>query len=101
MHQASLNNFMTTNLKRLTISLPDDIAEAVTTLAKVQGTPQTKVIIDVLREFTPTIIATAKIYKQIKAGEKDAAKQTIQHLLGDAMASLLEPEINSKIDRKK
>lgn len=84
---------MATTLKRVTISLPDDVAEAIETLAKVQGVPQTKIIIQVLSEFAPTMHGLAKIHKQLQEGEKAAAKQTIQHMLGDAMAELLTEQM--------
>jgi len=84
---------MTTTLKRVTISLPDDVAAAVEALATVQGVPQTKIIVSVLTEFAPTMHGLAKIHKQLQEGEKAAAKQTIQHMLGDAMAELLNEQL--------
>lgn len=84
---------MTTKLKRVTISLPDDVAEAIELLAKVQDITQTRVIISVLTEFAPTMKGLAKIHQQLKDGEKAAAKQTVQHMLGDAMAELLTDQM--------
>lgn len=84
---------MATLLKRVTISLPDNVAEAVLALAQVQGVPQSKVIVEVLKEFAPAMLAIAKVHKQMKAGEKEAAKQTVQHLLGDSMAELLREQM--------
>jgi len=84
---------MTTTLKRVTISLPDDVAEAIEALAAAQGIPQTKVIVSVLSEFAPTMYGLAKIHKQLQEGEKAAAKQTIQHMLGDSMAELLTEQM--------
>ncbi len=91
---------MSTLLKRVTISLPDDVAEAVSALADVRGSPQSKIIVEVLKEFAPTMLALAKIQKQMEAGEKQAAKQTIQHLFGDGMASLLGEQMELTTTKK-
>ena len=89
---------MASGYRRITISLPPEVDAALVALAKVQGLPQAKIVTDVLIEFAPTMVHLAKLHQQIKDGKKIDAKQTVQHMLGDAMASLLEPEINSKID---
>lgn len=85
---------MATTLKRLTISLPDDVAEAVEALSKAQGIPQSKAIISTLQEFAPTMLALAKFMEQMKAGQKSAAKETIRHMMGDQMAELMREQID-------
>lgn len=85
---------MATTLKRLTISLPDDVAEAVDALAKAQGIPQSKAIISTLQEFAPSMLSLAKFMEQMKSGQKAAAKQTIQHMMGDSMAELMREQID-------
>jgi multisubunit Na+/H+ antiporter MnhC subunit len=92
---------MASNYRRITISLPPDVDAAIIAFAEAQGKPQAKIVTDVLIEFAPTMVHLTALFRQIKEGKKIDAKQTIQHMLGDAMASLLEPEINSKIDRDK
>jgi multisubunit Na+/H+ antiporter MnhC subunit len=92
---------MASGYRRITISLPPEVDAAIVALANAQGIPQAKIVQDVLIEFAPTLVHLAKLHQQIKEGKKVDAKQTVQHMLGDAMASLLEPEINSKVDRKK
>ena len=84
---------MPTLLKRVTISLPDDVAEAVLALAEVRGVPQSKIIVSVLKEFAPTLLGVARIQKQMESGEKEAAKQTARHLLGDSLADLLREQM--------
>lgn len=84
---------MATALKRISISLPDDVAEAVEALAQVQGIPQSRVVVAILAEFSPMMHSLAKFHRQIKEGEKAAAKQTIQHMLGDAMADLMSEQL--------
>lgn len=85
---------MATLLKRVTISLPDDVAEAVLALAEVRGVPQSKIIVSVLKEFAPTLLGVARIQKQMESGEKEAAKQTARHLLGDSLADLLREQMD-------
>ena len=84
---------MATTQKRLTISLPDEVAEAVEALSKAQGIPQSKVITGTLLEFAPTMRSLATFMEQMKAGQKSAAKQTIQHMLGDQMAELMREQM--------
>jgi multisubunit Na+/H+ antiporter MnhC subunit len=92
---------MATKHRRITISLPPEVDAAILALAEAEGKPQAKIVTDVLIEFAPTMVHLSKFHQQIKDGKKIDAKQTVQHMLGDAIASLMEPEINSKIDRKK
>lgn len=92
---------MATKHRRITISLPPEVDAAILALAEAEGKPQAKIVTDILIGFAPTMIQIAKFHQQIKEGKKIDAKQTVQHMFGDAMASLLAPEINSKIDLKK
>lgn len=85
---------MATELKRITISMPDDVAAAVEALAQAQGVPQSKAVISVLVDFAPAMLALAKFMDQMKAGQKQAAKQTIQHLMGDAMAEVIGQQLD-------
>lgn len=85
---------MATSLKRISISLPDEVAEAVEALSKAQGIPQSKAIIGVLLEFAPTMRSLAVFMEQMKAGQKSAAKQTIQHMIGDQMAELMREQMD-------
>lgn len=84
---------MATELRRITISMPDDVAVAVEALANAQGVPQSKAVVSVLAEFAPSMLSLAKFMEQMKAGQKSAAKQTIQHMMGDAMAELLSEQM--------
>lgn len=88
---------MASGYRRITISLPPEVDAAILALAKVQGMPQAKIVQDVLIEFAPTMVHLAKLHQQIQEGKKIDAKETVRHMLGDAMASLLEPEINAKM----
>jgi metal-responsive CopG/Arc/MetJ family transcriptional regulator len=85
---------MATELKRITISMPDEVASAVEALAQAQGVPQSKAVISVLVEFAPAMLSLAKFMDQMKAGQKSAAKETIRHLMGDSMAELMREQMD-------
>lgn len=85
---------MATELKRITISMPDEVAAAVEALAQAQGVPQSKAVISVLVEFAPAMLSLAKFMDQMKAGQKSAAKETIRHLMGDSMAELMREQMD-------
>lgn len=80
---------MTTKHRRITISLPPEVDAALAAIAAAENRPQAKIVSEVLLEFAPTMLSMAKLHQQIKAGKKVDAKRTIQHMLGDQMASLL------------
>lgn len=85
---------MATELKRITISMPDEVVAAVEALAQAQGVPQSKAVISVLVEFAPAMLSLAKFMDQMKAGQKSAAKETIRHLMGDSMAELMREQMD-------
>lgn len=80
---------MTTKHRRITISLPPKLDIALAALAAAEDRPQAKVVIDILSEFEPQMLSMAKLHSQVKAGRIADAKRTMQHMLGDQMASLL------------
>jgi hypothetical protein len=80
---------MTTKLRRITITLPEEVDQALLAMAKAEDRPQSKVVADILTEFAPQMLALAKLHEQIKAGKKIDAKRTMQHMMGDQMAALL------------
>ena len=80
---------MTTKNRRITISLPPEVDTALAALATAEDRPQAKVVTDILIEFAPQMLSMAKLHTQVKAGQTADAKRTIQHMLGDQMASLL------------
>lgn len=80
---------MTTKNRRITISLPPEVDIALAALATAEDRPQAKVVTDILTEFAPQMLSMAKLHAQVKAGQTADAKRTMQHMLGDQMASLL------------
>lgn len=84
---------MPTNLRRITITLPPEVDEAVTAMAEAEGIPHAKVVSRVLADFAPTMLAMAKVVKQAKLGQMAEAKRTMQHAYGDQLAELLSMQL--------
>lgn len=80
---------MTTKNRRITISLPPEVDAALLAMAQAEGRPQAKVVTEILTEFAPNMLSMAKLHEQIKAGKKQDAKRTIQHMMGDQLAELI------------
>jgi hypothetical protein len=99
-----MHHLMTTKHRRITISLPPEVDQAVTAMAVAQGIPHAKVVTNTLIEFVPTFLGLAKVMTQVKAGQQEAAKQTMRHVYGDQLAGLLSEQLDltsSKKGRKK
>lgn len=92
---------MATKHRRVTISLPPEVDKAVVALAAGQGIPHSKVITNILLEFVPTMNGLAKMMNQIKAGQSAQAKDTMRHMFGDNLASMLQEQMPLPIEKKK
>lgn len=84
---------MTTNLRRITISLPPAVDEAIREYADAYSVSHSRVVIAFLTEFAPTMRNLAKMQTQLKAGQLEDMKRTLQHTFGDAMAGLLQDHL--------
>lgn len=91
---------MTTKLHRLTVSLPDDVLDAVKAIADVQQLPMSKVIVSMLKELAPMMHQVANFHKQIAAGKTADAKRTMQGLFGDQLATALNRQMDLIKDKK-
>lgn len=85
---------MTTKMHRLTVSLPDEVMEAIKAMAAAEERPYSKVIVSILTEFAPSMLGIAKFQEQIKSGKTAQAKKTMQHLYGDQFASVLTAQLD-------
>lgn len=83
---------MGTQLRRIQVSLPDSLAEALVELADVQERPISKAIVSLLVEMEPQIRDLTKYARCIKTGKMDEAKQALAHLFGNNLAELLLEE---------
>lgn len=91
---------MTTKHRRITISLPPDLDAAVTDLADAQGTPHSKVIINIMTDFIPTMNGLATMMRQIKAGQTSEAKLTMTQTFGDTLGKMMALELDGKGKKK-
>lgn len=75
---------------RIALSLPGGLREALQGFADVSEKPVSVVIVELLLEMQPQIEGLTKMQRQIQAGKVSAAKQTLQHVFGDAMARVMQ-----------
>ena len=81
---------MTTKLRRITISLPEELDTALTALSKAQKKPIAKLITETLVEFSPTFHRMAELIIQVNSGHLEEAKKAAKGYIGDAMLTLLD-----------
>lgn len=89
---------------RMALTLPDEVHAAVHELADAMGKPASQVVTSLLQEMVPQLQGLAKIHRASKAGNAQAAKRALQHMVGDAMAEVLtheQPELFGKPVAKK
>lgn len=90
---------MPSHRKRMALTLPDPVSEALSTLAAAVGKPVATVAVELLTEMAPQMLDLAKIARAQKAGNQAAAKRAVQHMLGDALAEVMstqQPELFGK-----
>lgn len=80
---------MGTSLRRIQISLPDDVEKAFSEMAELQQLPMSKVIVSFLSDLEPQIRELNKLHRVMKEGNIAEAKRTIAHMVGDGMADFL------------
>jgi hypothetical protein len=95
-HLSPQKNAMGTQLRRIQVSIPDSLMEALADWADAEQKPISKVIVLMLSEMEPQIRDFAKYARSIKAGKMDEAKQVIAHMLGNSMAELIMEEKQEK-----
>lgn len=87
---------MGTQLRRIQVSLPASLEDALAELAEVQEKPISKAIVSLLVEMEPQIRDLAKFARFMKQGKVEEAKQALAHLFGNNMAELLLEEKKAK-----
>lgn len=90
--------------RRLILTLPPEIDEAIDRCAAAFDKPRAGVVTDLLREMVPTLNDLAKIAEHTKANRKSAAKRALQHMVGDKLAELMtemQPELFPERKKKK
>lgn len=87
---------MPSQFRRLILTLPPHIDEAIDRCAAAFEKPRSAVVVDLLAELTPSLIDLAKVAEHAKANRKTAAKRALQHMVGDKLAEMmttLQPEL--------
>ena len=70
--------------KRVALSLPPDLDEALTRLSLILNQPKTAIITELLVDSLPVIIDTIKAIEQVKEGQEKLAIETMGKFLGEA-----------------
>lgn len=78
---------------RMMLTLPWPLAESLTELSDAMGKPAATVTVDLLKELQPQIDGLAKLVRHAKEGNRAAAKRTLQHMIGDGMAEIINAQL--------
>lgn len=87
---------MPTLQRRMALTLPDEVRNAVSDLADALQKPAATVVTELLQEMVPQLHDLAKLARHTKAGKAGAAKQVLRHMIGDAaaeLASINQPQL--------
>lgn len=87
---------MPTNLRRITISLPPDVDQALQRFSDATGGNQSGFVVECLRQSVDTLHALADAVEAAKNGDKAGYEHFIKKSLGDA----LYPLVSSSSDKE-
>lgn len=79
--------------RRMALTLPAEVEAAIFELAEAAQKPASTVVVDLLREMVPQLRDLAKVTRAVKAGKADAAKRALAHMMGNAMAEVLQEQL--------
>jgi hypothetical protein len=71
------------------MTVSDDLRSALEELGEAMGKPAATVACALLTEMIPQLRDMAKVHRALAKGNTTAAKQALQHLLGDGMAEII------------
>jgi len=86
---------------RLALTVPPALKEALDDLAQAQGIPTAKVVVGLLAEMETQIRDLTKYARLVRAGEHDAANRALRHLLGNAMAEVMQEQLPLPVEKKR
>lgn len=75
---------MPSALRRIALTLPTHVDQAVSELADAQGKPIATVIVELLEGTTPQLLDLARLQRAVNAGQLQLAGQLSRQMLGDA-----------------
>ncbi|MGL3046143.1 hypothetical protein ACSJMR_13960 [Acinetobacter pecorum] len=90
---------MPTQKPRIALTVPDDINATLERLSDLTGTPKSKLIIEMLQEYTPILERAIDALEQIKADKSNAptiAKQFASELILEGSEKLGEVAAEAK-----
>ena len=92
---------MTSKNPRLALTVPPSLKQALDELAEAQGIPTAKVVVGLLAEMETQIRDLAKYARLFRAGETAAAKQSLQHMFGNALAEVIQDKLPLETTKRK
>lgn len=85
---------------RVLLSLPTELYDTVTRLARAMDKPRAEVIRELLAEQQPILDVMATTFEEAKAGHKEQAARGLKKLTGEALKGLGEVMAPSKRRKK-
>ena len=89
---------------RIALTLPPELAKAVSEMAEALEKPAATLLVEMLVELIPQLEGITKMARAAKTGNKAAVKRALVHMVGDNMAAMLsaqQPELFGKSRAKK
>ena len=83
---------MTTNKRRITISLPQDVDEALTEFSEVTGQSQSAFVVSCLSENIESLKLLTKAIKEAKSGNVSGYEALIAQALGSTLLNVTNLE---------
>ena len=80
---------MPSTKKRIALTVPEELNTLLCELAEVQGKPVATVVLELLNSVRPQLASLVTISRAMKAGETEVAKTALRHMVGDAMADVI------------
>ncbi|MDN5623805.1 MAG: hypothetical protein L0G96_11770 [Acinetobacter sp.] len=83
----TLKNIMPTQKPRIALTVPDDLNDLLDRLSDLSGTPKTKLIVEMLEQYSPVLEQVLSAMEQMKADKEKApqiAKKFANEMLLDA-----------------
>lgn len=80
---------MATKLRRLLVSLPPDVDAALARFSEVTGTPQSKFVVDCLRQNVNTLNTISHAVEAARDGDSKKSTDLLNRAIGEALTSAM------------
>jgi|LakMenE01Jun11ns_1017448.scaffolds.fasta_scaffold9607975_1 hypothetical protein len=81
------------NIKRIALTVPPELHESLTKIAKLTDRTVTGVITEILKNAGPYLKQTAAVFEQAKNQQEEVALKSVESLLGGFSSSLNQAHI--------